>query len=75
MIERIVSAQREELEQEIGEVETEAALAGFPVIEPAHFWIGVCKAVDGFRHKIQDSRFKRRGREMDGPQRRRRWRF
>jgi hypothetical protein len=26
--------------------EVEAALAGFPVIEPAHFWIGVCKAVD-----------------------------
>jgi len=26
--------------------EAEAALAGFPVIEPAHFWIGVCKAVD-----------------------------
>ena len=26
--------------------EAEAALAGFPVIEAAHFWIGVCKAVD-----------------------------
>lgn len=26
--------------------EAEAALAGFPVIDPAHFWIGVCKAVD-----------------------------
>ena len=31
--------------------EAEAALAGFPVIEPAHFWIGVCKAV-GSRRKI-----------------------
>jgi len=26
--------------------EAEAMLAGFPVIEPAHFWIGVCNEVD-----------------------------
>lgn len=27
--------------------EVEAAHAGFPVIESAHFWIGICKAVEG----------------------------
>jgi hypothetical protein len=42
--------------------EAEAALAGFPVIEPAHFWIGVCKAVGvrqkTSRHKRQEKRKK-----------------
>ena len=40
--------------------EAEAALIGFPVIEPAHFWIGVCKAVElrqkTSRHKTQEKR-------------------
>ena len=41
--------------------EAEGALAGYPVIEPAHFWIGVCKAADGLRqktsrHKTQEKR-------------------
>ena len=40
--------------------EAEAVLAGFPVIEPADFWIGVCKAVGlrqkTSRHKTQDRR-------------------
>jgi hypothetical protein len=47
--------------------EAEAALAGFPVIEPAYFRIGVGKAV-GFRQKT--SRHKRRGRRIYG-----RWRW
>jgi hypothetical protein len=44
--------------------EAETALAGFPVIEPAHFWIGVCKAVGlrqkTSRHKTQEKRCKSR---------------
>jgi len=40
--------------------EAEAALAGFPLIDPAHFWIGVCKAVElrqkTSRHKTQEKR-------------------
>ncbi len=43
--------------------EAEAAHAGFSEIGLAHFWVGVCKAVEGVRqkttrHKTQEKRKK-----------------
>ena len=45
--------------------EAEAGVAGFPVIEPAHFWIGVCKAV-GLRQKTSRPKTQEK-RKMGGP--------
>ncbi len=35
--------------------EAEATHAGFFEIGLAHFWLGVCKAVDGLRQKTQET--------------------
>lgn len=50
--------------------EAEAAHAGFSEIGLAHFWLSVCKAVDGLRQKTQETTKKAALREQQDYQQR-----